>query len=72
MSSLPRPADEPLDPIVEATIEQAMRPYLGVLPPAALQTMRELLVDALTTHPDAVAAVQDWARPYAPQPSEPT
>lgn len=51
------PTDEPLDPIVEATIQRAMRPYLGVLPPAALQTMRDTLVEALTMHPVAVEAV---------------
>jgi hypothetical protein len=56
MSPTPPASAEPLDPIVEETIQRAMRPYLGVLPPAALRTMRDALVDALTTHPVAVEA----------------
>lgn len=58
MSPTHRSADEPLDPSVEATIQRAMRPYLGVLPPAGLQTMRDALVEALTTHPVAVEATE--------------
>jgi hypothetical protein len=44
---------EGLDPILEATIERAMAPYVGVLPAEGLRIMRERLEDALTTHPDA-------------------
>jgi hypothetical protein len=49
---------ETLDPIVEETIREAMRPYLGVLPPEGLKSMRDALVDALTTHPDALEALE--------------
>jgi hypothetical protein len=52
------PAPEPLDPIVEEVIQQAMLPYLGVLPPSGLESMRYALVDALTTHPDAIDALR--------------
>jgi hypothetical protein len=48
---------EGLDPILEATIERAMAPYVGVLPAEGLRIMRERLEDALTTHPDAVTAL---------------
>jgi hypothetical protein len=53
----PRPRGEPLDPIVEETIRLAMEPYIGVLPPAGLQSMRDALEDALTTHPVALEAL---------------
>lgn len=55
----PAPAKPPLDPIVEDTIERAMRPYLGVLPPEGLKTMREILEDTLTTHPVALEALTE-------------
>jgi hypothetical protein len=45
--------------IVEETIERAMRPYVGVLPPSGLRTMRDILEDALTTHPEALAALDE-------------
>ncbi len=47
--------------IIEATIEEAMRPYLGVLPPEGLQTMRDILEDAMTTHPVALEALDQLA-----------
>jgi|HubBroStandDraft_6_1064221.scaffolds.fasta_scaffold289296_2 hypothetical protein len=61
---LPSLRAEPLDPIVEEAIERAMRPYVGVLPPSGLQSMRDALVDALTTHPvalEALAALKEQA-----------
>jgi len=66
-----RTPSKPLDPCAEATpevpktraeiiaetIDDAMRPYLGVLPPEGLKSMRDALEDALTTHPVAVEAL---------------
>jgi len=46
-----------LDPIIEETIRRAMEPYIGVLPQPALAIMRETLIDALTTHPTALEAL---------------
>jgi hypothetical protein len=45
--------------ILEETIEEAMRPYVGVLPPEGLKTMRDILEDALTTHPVALEALAE-------------
>jgi len=58
-SAAPAPAKAPLDPIIEDAIERAMRPYLGVLPPEGLKTMRDILEDTLTTHPVAVEALAE-------------
>jgi hypothetical protein len=58
----------PLDPYIEAQIERTLRPYLGVAPPALLQTMREELELALRTHPVAaglVGALRDRGAPLA-------
>ena len=44
----------PLDPLVAAEVERALSPYVGLVPPDVLQTMREVLEDALTTHPVAM------------------
>jgi hypothetical protein len=62
------PSSKPLDPhavttprsraeIIAQTIEDAMRPYLHVLPPEGLKSMRDALEDALTTHPAALEAL---------------
>jgi hypothetical protein len=62
------PAKPPLDPYIEAQIERTLRPYLGVAPPALLQTMREELELALRTHPVAaglVGALRDRGAPLA-------
>jgi hypothetical protein len=48
--------------MIEKTIEDAMRPYLGVLPPEGLKSMRDALEDALTTHPVAVEAFDAMER----------
>jgi hypothetical protein len=58
----------PLDPYIEAQIERTLRPYVGVAPPALLQTMREELELALRTHPVAsglVGALRDRGAPLA-------
>jgi hypothetical protein len=58
----------PADPYIEAQIERTLRPYVGVAPPALLQTMREELELALRTHPVAaglVGALRDRGAPLA-------
>ena len=36
-----------------------MRPYLGVLPPEGLATMREILEETMATHPVALDALAE-------------
>jgi hypothetical protein len=43
--------------IVADAIEEAMRPYLGVLPEEGLATMRDILEEAMATHPVALDAL---------------
>jgi hypothetical protein len=43
--------------LIDEAIEEAMRPYLRILPPAALATMREILEEANATHPVALEAL---------------
>jgi hypothetical protein len=45
---------DPEDPLLEAQIERAMAPYVGMVPPKALAEMREFVSDFLATHPVAV------------------
>jgi hypothetical protein len=52
--------------VIDAAIEDAMRPYLGVLPPSGLKTMRDILEDALTTHHVAVEAIDELVGGKAP------
>jgi hypothetical protein len=62
------PTKPPLDPYIEAQIERTLRPYVGVAPPALLQTMREELELALRKHPVAaglVGALRDRGAPLA-------
>jgi hypothetical protein len=47
------------DELIAKAIEDAMRPYLAVLPPYALKSMRDALEEALTTHPVAVEALDE-------------
>jgi hypothetical protein len=57
---LPNPRTETPKPraeIIAETIDHALGPYLGVLPPEALQSMRDVLEDALATHPAATEAL---------------
>jgi hypothetical protein len=51
------PVKQTREQFVAETIEEAMRPYLGVLPPHALATMRDILEDAMATHPVALEAL---------------
>lgn len=53
--------------IVAASIEDAMRPYLGVLPAHALATMREILEDTMATHPVALEALDELDKPMPDQ-----
>src|SRR5262245_2801914 len=39
------------DPVLEAELDRALRPYRDLLPPEMLRHFRETLADALTTHP---------------------
>ncbi len=59
----------PLDPIVEAEVERAISPYVGLLPPEVLKTMREVLEDALTTHPVAMKLIDHLRERVAPDAS---
>jgi hypothetical protein len=43
--------------MIDEAIARAMAPYIGVLPEAALATMREVLEESLATHPVAEAAL---------------
>lgn len=63
MSTPPKP---PLDPIVEAQIERSVSRYAALVPPEMLATMREILEDALTTHPVAVKLVDNLRERAAP------
>lgn len=42
------------DPDLQAEVKRALGPYEKMLPPEVLQAMREMLIDALTTHPVGV------------------
>jgi hypothetical protein len=45
------------DPRIEAQIQRSLKRYEGRVPQVMLDTMREILEDALTTHPTAKALV---------------
>ena len=47
-------APEQEDPVLEARIQHALKPYLGRLTPEALTEARRALTLVLTTHPVAV------------------
>jgi hypothetical protein len=66
MSTPPKP---PMDPIVEAQIERSLSRYAGLVPPEMMATMREVLEDALTTHPVAVKLVDHLRERVAPDTS---
>jgi hypothetical protein len=61
MPSLPKPVH---DSIVEAQIERSLSRYAGLVTPEMMATLREVLEDALTTHPVALKLV-DSLRPRA-------
>jgi hypothetical protein len=63
MPSLPKPA---LDPIVEAQIARSLSRYAGLVTPEMLATLREVLEDALTTHPVALKLVDSLRERAAP------
>jgi hypothetical protein len=46
------------DPLVQETIENTLATYRGVVPEDMLRSLREVLEDALTTDPYAVALVR--------------
>lgn len=65
MHSLPKLVH---DPIVEAQIARSLARYAGLVTPAMMATLREVLEDALTTHPVArklVDSLQERAAPDA-------
>ncbi len=66
MPSLPKPA---LDPIVEAQIERSLSRYAGLVTPEMMATLREVLEDALTTHPVALKLVDSLRERTAPDAS---
>jgi len=47
--ALPEIAED--DPFLQAEVKRALAHVEGRVPPEVLQTMRETLIDALTTHP---------------------
>jgi hypothetical protein len=49
------PGEPHPDPIIEADIQRALKPYAGMAPPSLLQTMRETMEEALETDPRAIA-----------------
>lgn len=46
------------DPDLQAEVKRALGPYEKLVPPEILQTMRETLIDALTTHPVGVRLME--------------
>jgi hypothetical protein len=62
----PKPKPQSREQIVAETIEEAMAPYLGVLPKEALETMRDILEEAMATHPVALAALDALDAQAAP------
>lgn len=59
-------AESPKDPFIEAQIEESLKPYLGITPPAVLAAMRASLEAALTTHPVAVGLINQLRERAAP------
>jgi hypothetical protein len=54
----PPPPDIPEDdPVLQAEVKRALGPYEQMLSPEILKTMRETLIDALTTHPVGIRAL---------------
>jgi hypothetical protein len=64
MPSDPPPSGPPLpdipedDPVLQAELKRALGPYEKMLPPDILKSMREMLIDALTTHPVGMRALE--------------
>lgn len=66
MPSVPKPAP---DPIVEAQIERSLSRYAGLVTPEMMATLREVLEDALTTHPVALKLADSLRERAAPDAS---
>lgn len=66
MPSLPKPV---LDPIIEAQIERSLSRYAGLVTPEMMATLREVLEDALTTHPVALKLVDSLRERTVPEAS---
>ena len=66
MPALPKPMR---DPIVEAQIERSLSRYAGLVTPEMMATLREVLEDALTTHPVALKLVDSLRERPAPDAS---
>jgi hypothetical protein len=66
---MPDPAELPNvddDPILEARIQHALRPYHGRLTPAALAEARRMLALILTTNPRTAALLERIRQSGAP------
>ena len=46
------------DPVLQAEVKRALAPVEKKVPPAVLKTMRETLIDALTTHPVGIRTLE--------------
>jgi hypothetical protein len=57
------------DPIVEAQIARSLARYAGLVTPAMMATLREVLEDALTTHPVALKLVDSLRERVVPDAS---
>jgi hypothetical protein len=66
MPSVPKPV---LDPIVEAQIARSLARYAGLVTPEMMATLREVLEDALTTHPVALKLVDSLRERAVPDAS---
>lgn len=58
-----------LDPIVEAQIERSLSRYAGLVTPEMMATLRDVLEDALTTHPVAQKLVDSLRERTVPDAS---
>ena len=66
---MPSPPKSVHDPIVEAQIERSLSRYAGLVTPEMMATLREVLEDALTTHPVALKLVDSLRERAAPDAS---
>jgi len=68
----PDPAPDPpppADPVLEARIEHAVKPYVGRLTPEALAECRRVLALILTSHPRTAALLDRIRQPSVPDSS---
>ena len=66
---MPTPPMPALDPIVEAQIARSLARYAGLVTPEMMATLREVLEDALTTHPVALKLVDSLRERAVPDAS---